>query len=375
MTTAPQVVSAEPKIRKFPQFSLFFFGADATERLDYRYKLLFEAAKFGDSHAFAAVWTPERHFQRFGGLYGSPSVTGAALATITKRISIRAGSVVLPLQSALRVAEEWAMIDNISNGRVAIAAASGWHVNDFVLSPETYPNRRQDMYEKIATIQKLWRGEKVPVTNGAGLKSEVGILPSPIQPELPIWLTGESDETFLNAGKLGFNVLTANFSLGHSLEKFVSKAHIYRDAILANHGRPGHITMMCHTFAAEDPDQIKKVAIPALAQYIRVNIQMQHEHAIGMDGQGGRQSVGLLQRDVSEKEQEILVRNQVAQNIHSELSLIGTLDHCTKQAELLRENGVDEIACLIDFGINSEEVMRSLELLSKLTLPLKSEGQ
>jgi natural product biosynthesis luciferase-like monooxygenase protein len=145
-----------------------------------------------------------------------------------ERISIRAGSVVLPLQNPLRVAEEWAMIDNISNGRVAIAVASGWHVNNFVLSHNTYKNRRQDMYDKIALIQKLWCGEKVFLPNGAGLRTEVGILPAPIQNELPIWLTGESDETFSNAGRLGFNVLTANFALGHNLSKFVSKARIYR---------------------------------------------------------------------------------------------------------------------------------------------------
>src|SRR5439155_1409772 len=135
-----------------------------------------ETAKFADAHGFTAVWTPERHFQRFGGLYGSPSVTGAALAVTTKRISIRAGSVVLPLQNPLRVAEEWAMIDNLSNGRVAISFAPGWHVNDFVLSPDTYQHRHDDMYKKIAIIQKLWRGEKLVLPNGAGTEIEVGIL-------------------------------------------------------------------------------------------------------------------------------------------------------------------------------------------------------
>ena len=354
-------------VRNLPQFSLFFFNADAVERQHYRYRLLFEAAKFGDNNAFAAVWTPERHFQQFGGLYGSPSVTSAALATMTRRISIRAGSVVLPLQNPLRVAEEWAMIDNISNGRVAIAFASGWHVNDFVLSPDTYENRRQDMYDKIALIQRLWCGEKVSLPNGTGLRTEVGILPAPIQNKLPIWLTGESDETFSNAGRLGFNVLTANFALGHNLSKFVSKARIYRDAMLAHHGRPGHITMMCHTFVTENPGLIKSLAAPAMAEYIRVNIGMQREHAIGVGNRGGVQSSGLLQRDVSEREQEVMVRNQVAINLQSPLSLIGTLDHCAQQAEFLHENGVDEIACLIDFGINFDEVMRSLGLLSKLT--------
>src|SRR5271170_2156100 len=159
-----RLYDSEPKM--IPDLSLFFCSADSAERQTDRYQLLLESAKFADENGFAAIWTPERHFQQFGGLYGSPSVTGAALAVLTKRISIRAGSVVLPLQNPLRVAEEWAMIDNLSNGRVAIAAASGWHVNEFVLSPGTYQNRYDDMYAKVATIQRLWRGEKVSLPNG-----------------------------------------------------------------------------------------------------------------------------------------------------------------------------------------------------------------
>src|SRR5579863_6994668 len=87
-----------------------------------------------------------------------------------------------------------------------------------------------------STIQKLWRGEKVTMANGAGVATEIGILPAPIQKELPIWLTGSSDDTFLNAGKLGFNVLTANFALKHNLKEFQRKAQLYRDAIRAHHG-------------------------------------------------------------------------------------------------------------------------------------------
>src|SRR5580692_5186221 len=257
-----------------PQLSLFFFSADSAEQPSNKYQLLLESAKFADENGFTAVWTPERHFQRFGGLYGSPSVTGAALAVTTKRISIRAGSVVLPLQNALRVAEEWAMIDNLSNGRVAIAAASGWHVNDFVLSPNTYTNRNNDMFEKITTIQTLWSGGTVSLPNGAGVMTEVRILPVPIQKELPIWMTGQSDETFLHAGKLGFNVLTANFILKNSMNEFVRKVLIYREAIHKYHGRPGHVTLMAHAFVAENEGEIESVASPAMAEYIRINIAM-----------------------------------------------------------------------------------------------------
>ena len=347
-------------MRKTPQFSLFFFSADSAERGDGKYLTLLDSAKFADEHGFAAVWTPERHFQRFGGLYGSPSVTGAALAVITKRISIRAGSVVLPLQNPLRVAEEWAMVDNLSSGRVAIAAASGWHVNDFVLSPEAYENRHDDMFQKIAMIQKLWRGEKVSLPNGAGVSTEVGILPAPIQKELPIWLTGSSDDTFLNAGRLGFNVLTANFALKHDLKEFARKARLYRDAIQAQHGRRGHISLMAHTFVGDTPAMTKAVARPALAEYLKVNIRMQQDHSVGIGENRGFSSL-------SERESDKMINLQVNNDLYSPLSFIGALKECARQAEFLRENGVDEIACLIDFGIGADDVMASLRRLSKLT--------
>ena len=70
-------------------------GRVATE-----YRLLLDGARFADAHGFAAVWTPERHFHAFGGLYPNPAVTGAAVAAVTSRVSIRAGSVVLPLHSS-----------------------------------------------------------------------------------------------------------------------------------------------------------------------------------------------------------------------------------------------------------------------------------
>jgi natural product biosynthesis luciferase-like monooxygenase protein len=321
--------------------------------------MLFEAAKFADQHGFTAVWTPERHFQRFGGLYGSPTVTGAALAVLTKRIAIRAGSVVLPLQNPLRVAEEWAMIDNFSNGRVAIAAASGWHVNDFVLSPGTYKNRYDDMFEKLALIQRLWRGEKVSLANGAGVDTEVCILPAPIQKELPIWLTGQSDDTFLQAGKLGFNMLTANFALRHDLAEFVRKVKIYREAFQAHHGRRGHVTLMAHTYVGEDREAIRSIARPALTSYLKVNLEMQKDNSSGK-----RDEKGFAQ--LNERESEIMIRTQVNNDLLSPLSFVGTLEHCAAQAEHLNASGVDEIACLIDFGIRDDEVMASLRRLATL---------
>src|ERR1700694_4354930 len=103
------------------EFGLMFFAsqeADAPRRP--RYRLLTEAAVFADQRGFCGMWTPERHFHAFGGVFSNPSVLGAGLATITQRIQIRAGSLISPLHDPIRIAEEWSVVDNLSRGRVAI---------------------------------------------------------------------------------------------------------------------------------------------------------------------------------------------------------------------------------------------------------------
>src|SRR5215213_1093210 len=148
-------------VEKSLSFSLYFFSDDGSKDSADKYHLVLESAKFADQNGFGAVWTPERHFQDFGGLYPNPSVLSAALAMITERVQIRAGSIALPLHHPVRVAEEWSVVDNLSNGRVAISVASGWHPDDFIFAPGAYDERKDVMFSHIETIRKLWAGESV----------------------------------------------------------------------------------------------------------------------------------------------------------------------------------------------------------------------
>ena len=125
----------------------------ATRRPRDGYRLLRESAQFADQHGFEAVWTPERHFHAFGGAYPNPSVLGAAIAALTPNVAIRAGSVVLPLHPSGRVAEDWSIVDNLSNGRVGISFAPGWQPNDFVLNPSGYATAKQDLQERIDEVR------------------------------------------------------------------------------------------------------------------------------------------------------------------------------------------------------------------------------
>ncbi|NPC87115.1 LLM class flavin-dependent oxidoreductase, partial [Pyxidicoccus fallax] len=158
------VVPARRRARKL-DFGLFFFADEDSGSRD-KYHLLLEAAKFGDQHGFTSVSTPERHFHEHGGIYPNPAMLASALATITRNIRLRAGSVVLPLQSPFRVAEEWSIVDNLSGGRAGISIASGWVPNDFAFFPENFARKRDVMWENLEKVERLWRGEAVTTLDG-----------------------------------------------------------------------------------------------------------------------------------------------------------------------------------------------------------------
>ena len=259
-------------------FSLFYFSSD--EKLDTvngaasdKYRLLLEGARFGDQNGFEAVWTPERHFHDFGGLYPNPSVISAAIAASTERIGIRAGSCVAPLHHPVRVAEDWAVVDNLSNGRVGISFASGWQPDDFVLDPSAYDSRKTVMFERIEQVRALWRGDALSFDDARGGQTTVRTLPRPVQSELPAWVTAAGNpETFRMAGERGYNILT--HLLGQSIEDMTEKIEVYRTA-RAKHGHDpstGRVTIMLHTFVGDDDDDVRSIVREPMKEYLRSSI-------------------------------------------------------------------------------------------------------
>src|SRR5690606_19655964 len=117
--------------------------------------------------------------------------------------------VVLPLHDELRVAEQWAVVDNLSKGRVSLSFASGWHADDFVFFPDDYKQRHKKMFSQIPILKELWEGKKIERKNGFGKDIQVGLAIRPVQEKIPIWITsGGSKETFYSAGKIGANIIT-----------------------------------------------------------------------------------------------------------------------------------------------------------------------
>lgn len=337
-------------------FSLFFFSGDGSVEGPGKYDLLFDCARYADRHGFAAISVPERHFVDFGGLYPNPAVLAAALAVRTERIEVRAGSVVVPLHHPVRVAEDWAMVDNLSGGRVAISCASGWHPDDFVLapdpSPDRYHRRREEMFEAIDTIQRMWAGEAVPVRRADGQTVAVRTLPRPLQPRLPIWISSQgSVDTFVRAGEIGANVLTG--LVGQRLTDLAEKIRAYREARRESGHDParGRVSAMVHTFLGPSDAGVKQVVRDPLISYLRTFLSQQD-------------SFGEFAK-LNEHERETMLAVSFERYFDT-VALLGTPDKCETLIEDLVDIGLTEVACLVDFGLEPEVVRNGLEYLTEL---------
>lgn len=337
-------------------FSLLFFSSYST-RDENKYSLLFESVKYADREGFKAVWIPERHFHEFGGLYPNPSVISSALAMITRQIALRSGSVVSPLHDPLRIAEEWSVVDNLSGGRVGLSFASGWNPNDFSLAVDKFKDRNRIMYEQIDIVKELWKGGAIVRENGYGNKVKLQIFPKPVQNQLPVWITSSgNEETFRTAGALGANILT--HLLGQDIKDLSAKIAVYREARL-RHGydaAAGNVTVMMHAYIGEDISEVEKLVEKPFTEYLKSSIGLNRII---------NEEAGLKEEDVSPEKKELILKNAF-RRYYKTGSLIGTRSSCMEMVSVLKGIGVDEIACLVDFGLPEATVLDGLKNLKTL---------
>lgn len=332
-----------------PTLSVFFFSQADTGPGVGRYDGVLSTAELADELGFEAVWIPERHFHPFGGLYPNPAVLGAALAVRTRRIGIRAGSVVAPLHHPARVAEDWAMVDTLSGGRAGVSVATGWNLADFELARCDFDDRRKYTAEAVDAVRALWRGETVSFQ-----AETVRTYPTVARGGPPLWLTAMSGpDTFVAAGSGGFNVLTA--FLQQSPEQLAGNIGRYRRAY-AESGAAGdpHVTVMAHTHVAGSMKQ-------ALAEVSGPLVTYQGSFLELANRGGGRPE----EEPLTEDEKRALAR-YAAGKYATERGLVGGPAEIAARLREFAALGVDEVACLVDFGMTAERMRETVTRVAEI---------
>ncbi|WP_313918312.1 MupA/Atu3671 family FMN-dependent luciferase-like monooxygenase [Tahibacter sp.] len=335
------------------KFSGFVFAAEDNYAHAERYAFLFKVAEYLDQNGFTALWTPERHFQEFGGSFPNPAVLSAALAARTNQLQIRAGSVVAPHHHSVRIAEEWALVDQISKGRAGVCFATGWHKRDFVFYPENYEKRKEVTFRKIDEVRTLWAGKSLGCPIGNDIV-DIRIHPQPVQQQIPLWLVFSSDPSiWTKAGELGLNVL-ALLNSWNSIEENIAR---YRDARVRFGHDPaaGIVTVGLHTFIGTDNKTVRKLVEAPLKRYLASFLLAKNDD----------KKLSSQQAPMTDAERDLILEGAF-RDLFDSRSLLGDLEKCGRVVESLERIGVDEVAALIDFGMDFPSVLDSLDNFREL---------
>lgn len=333
------------------KFSLMFFGYNKfTEDVD-PYKLYIDAAEFADQRNFEALWIPERHFTELGSAFPNPGILLSAIAQKTERLKLRAGSVVAPLHHPVIIAENWAMLDQLSHGRMGLSLASGWHANDFALCPDNFEGRHKILFSSAETVRQLWRGESLECVNGLGQTAEIHIPLPPKQAQIPIWITSAGNlKTITTAGEKGHNLLTHVYN--NDLDVLSNNIKAYRQSHPEN---KGWVSVMVHTFMGSNSAEVLGILRETYRDYLKANKDL----LIAGNIDDKEKINKLNDRELNE------ICDFVFDRLYNGRALLGTPQDCLEYAKKLNDIGVDEVLCLLDFGLEPEIILSHLPYIEE----------
>ncbi len=177
-------------------------GADEAKVFQRGFSLIDEA----ENMEVDSVWLPEYHFIPFSVL-SSPIAVATAVAARTKRIRIGFGVYLLPLANPLKVAEEVATLDHISNGRVEFGVGRGTFPEHHDAFNSPFPESRSRFDEYLEIILKAWTLDEVFFDGDHYQCQGICVKPKPVQsPHPPVRVGVTSAETFPIIGRMGYPI-------------------------------------------------------------------------------------------------------------------------------------------------------------------------
>lgn len=290
---------------------------------------------------------PERHFDRFGGFYANPLIYCAIAASHTKRISIRTGSLIPALHNQIRLKEDIRLVDNISSGRIQLCFGSGWNPNDFSINRELFSERKLWLTKFIENFDRWYSETICTERNGNNMAVELEVFPRKYSNKIPLWLTiSASLPAWEYAGKRGLNVLSHMENVDH--ESLRIRIEAYRDGRKSSGLNPGSgiVTLMQHTAITESEHGVI-AANEALYEYISDALKLELRAVESQSPMSGNKIMPVDQLANSEVREDIARR--ATNRYGNKSSLISDYATAVTRIQSLKEIGVDEIACLIDF--------------------------
>jgi len=328
---------------KFSIFSVFDNYSDQLNRSGKRLmEEVLEQTQFADKMGFHGAWYAEHHFSEYG-ILTSPQVFMAAAAERTKNIRLGIAIMVLPFHNPLSLAEDFALVDVLSNGRLNMGTGSGYIPYEFKGFNVDPTDKAFRFNEALEVIEKAWKGEKFSHKGKYYEYNDVQLVLTPEQEEVPIWIGALTKRGVEFVGKMGYNVMGFPYIASDSIQGVKEVVDTYVDSLkAAGHDESKkHLPLVLHTYVAETQEQAVADAKEHFNLYLRTR-------------EYGQDRKRLVYEDLERREQV----------------LIGSPEHVIERIKKYQEIGMDEVLMCMNFGgMPHEKVLKSIELVSKEVMP------
>ena len=199
------------------------------------YEEIIDEVKLADRLGWNRVMTTEHHFHYYGGAVTNPAIMLTAWARETKNIRLAAGVSLVPLRHPLQVAEDYAMVDQLSGGRFDMGVSRGFVPHEFAAFGVGMEETADRVSEGLDVIEKFWEGKPFSWKGKFYEFDKIQPWPETIQKEIPIWVAASNaQESFERAGARGANLMMNQYPM--SYESLVQKHTWFCDA----HAKAGH---------------------------------------------------------------------------------------------------------------------------------------
>ncbi len=171
------------------------------------YAGLLDQIAFADELGFDSIWLTEHHFVA-DGYTPSPVPLMAAIAVRTKRVEISTDILILPLYHPVKLAEDIATVDVLSNGRVMLGVGSGYRDEEFAAFGTSRKERARRMEEGVAVLRGCWAEGPFSFAGRHYQLNGIDVVPKPVQrPHPPLWMAATAEPAARRAARLGLHLL------------------------------------------------------------------------------------------------------------------------------------------------------------------------
>jgi alkanesulfonate monooxygenase SsuD/methylene tetrahydromethanopterin reductase-like flavin-dependent oxidoreductase (luciferase family) len=257
---------------KFGYFSLTDNPPGYAERRANHNQLILdvvEQAIVADRLGYHSAWLPEHHFGLFGVL-PVPSQALSYIAARTSRIRLAPGTVVLPINNPVRMAEEYALLDLLSNGRAIFSAGRGYDEREYDGFEVPFAESRTRFDEELLIVRKAWTEENWTWHGQHHVIAQpITVYPRPIQqPHPPVYVACVSEPTMRMAAENGFHIVFAPFAAAMMFGSLAEAVRRFKELATAA-GFPESKAMCSYFTCLADTDAEVQAARERLLFYLK----------------------------------------------------------------------------------------------------------